>query len=348
VLLLWEIHSFNFLSFVYPQVSRLVLSFPAPSLLHIANMLFTKAALVFSSLALLTAAQDADASSKGHSPGRGRTPNPSSTKLMFKRDLTKRCTGSCEECFGSGYTLCPDSDIYCYLPGDATYGLDSCTDDGSGSGSTATATASAPASTDTGSTGIDDLCYQVGATCQSCFGPTYIECPDGYHCYDPNDPNYDTCPDDSTSSGGSSSGGDNTSTTTESCAQQWGAGNIPCGTDGCYDPTIGETCCAGGFYCDSGYTCSSTLGKCSYDTGSLTGSTSSYTYSSYSYGYQTSTSDDFLGSPTSTATTTTTGSFGSSNTGVNQISNGESGGNVLAVGLGRGLLVAAGVGVLVL
>ncbi len=208
-------------------------------------MLFTKAALIFSSLIVLTAAQDANAGSKGLSPGRGRTPNPTSTKLMFKRDLTKRCTGTCEECFGSGYELCPGSSIFCYLPGDASYGLDSCTGGSSSSDTTPTASASAPASTSTsGSTGIDDLCYQTGATCQSCFGATYIECPDGYHCYDPADPQYSTCPDDSTGSGGTGSGG--TNTTVESCAEKWGAGNIPCAPDGCYDPTIGESCCADG------------------------------------------------------------------------------------------------------
>src|SRR6201996_6128633 len=207
-------------------------------------MLFTKAALVFSSLLLLTVAQDADAGSKGLSPGRGRTPNPSSTsRLMSKRDLTKRCTGTCEECFGAGYTLCPGSDFYCYLPGDATYGLDSCSSDGGSSDSTTTA--SAPASTSTGTSGVDDICYQTGATCQSCFGAGYIECPDGYHCYDPNDPNYDTCPDDGTSSGGSSGGGGG-STSTTSCANLYGEGNIPCGTDSCYNPDAGESCCADG------------------------------------------------------------------------------------------------------
>jgi len=177
----------------------------------------------------------------------------------------------------------------------------------------------------------------------SCFGPTYIDCPDGYHCYDPTDPNYDTCPDDTSSSGGSSSGGSSGgTTTTASCAAQWGEGNIPCGTDGCYDPTIGESCCSGGFYCDAGYSCSSTLGKCSYDGGSLSGSTSSYSYSSYSYA--TPTSNGLLG----TSTPTTTGSFGSSSTGITQNLDSGSGGNALTVGMEWGLLIAAGVGALVL
>ena len=103
-------------------------------------------------------------------------------------------------------------------------------------------------------------------------------------------------------------------------------------------------------YCDAGYTCSSTLGKCSYDTGSsggLTGgSTSSYTYSYSSYTYPTSTSDGFLNTATSTATTTD--SFGSSSTGITQNLDSGSGGNTLTVGMEWGLLVAAGVGVLVL
>jgi hypothetical protein len=215
-------------------------------------MLFTKAAVIFSSLVAIAAAQDADAGSKGLTPGHGRSPNPSaSAKLMTKRDLTKRCTGSCASCFGAGYTECPNSDIFCYLPGDATYGLDSCYSDGSSSDGTPTSTASSSSSTDTSGSGVDDICYQTGATCASCFGPTYIECPDGYHCYDPNDPQYDTCPDDgSSSSGGSSSGGSSSggggSTTTTSCSDLYGDGNIPCGSTGCYNPDDGETCCSDG------------------------------------------------------------------------------------------------------
>ncbi|ETI26252.1 hypothetical protein G647_03029 [Cladophialophora carrionii CBS 160.54] len=320
-------------------------------------MFFPKAALVFSSLVLLATAKpsESDASSKGLSPnpGHGRTLNPSSAKLMFKRDLTKRCTGTCEECFGDGYTLCPGSAIYCYLPGDSSYGLDSCSSDSSSSSSSDSDTSSSD------TTGIDDLCYEVGATCQSCFGSSYLECPDGYHCYDPTDPQYDTCPEDSTSSSGGSStsggsGGSSTSSggtteTTSSCAAKWGAGNIPCGSDGCYNPDIGESCCAGGYYCDAGYTCSSTLGKCSPDddsSGSGSGSDGSLLTTTTS-------------SPTSTSgllnaeatTATSTGSFGSSTTGVSQISNSDtdsSDANGLVVGRGLLVVAAAGLGVLVM
>ena len=213
----------------------------------VVNMLLIKVALVASSFVIFTTAQDADAGSKGLTPGRGRTPNPSvSGKLMTKRDLTKRCEGTCVACFGAGYTECPNSDLYCYLPGDSTYGLNSCYGDGSSSGDT-TATASAPSSTSTGTAGADDICQQKGSTCVSCFGPTYLQCPDGYHCYDPNDPKYDTCPDgSSSSSGGSSSGGGGSNTTATSCANLYGVEHIPCGTDACYDPDKGESCCAEG------------------------------------------------------------------------------------------------------
>jgi len=129
----------------------------------------------------------------------------------------------------------------------------------------------------------------------------------------------------------------------------YGDGNIPCGSDACYNPDIGESCCAGGYYCDAGYTCSSTVGKCSYGSGLSGGSstTSDYGYltatSSYDFGLATSTSA--FGFSTAASTPTTTGS-GSSATGVNQFSSDSSDGRVLAVG--RGLLVAAGAAVLVL
>ena len=214
--------------------------------LKLGNMLFTNVALCVSFLILLAAAQDSEATFKGLSPQGGRGRRPTSTnKLMARRDLEKRCTGTCEVCFGSGYTLCPGSDLYCYLPGDASYGLDSCSSDSSSDDLfTSSATASAPTSTSTAINGMDDLCYETGATCTSCFGPTYQQCPDGYHCYDPADPLYDTCPDASSTSGGSN--GSDRSTTTSSCADLYGDGNIPCGSDACYNPDAGESCCAEG------------------------------------------------------------------------------------------------------
>ncbi|OAL27666.1 hypothetical protein AYO20_09739 [Fonsecaea nubica] len=314
-------------------------------------MLFTKT-LAFSSLILLAAAQG-DAVFKGL-PEDGRTRTPTSTsKLMSRRDLNKRCTGTCEECFGGGYTLCPGSAIYCYLPGDDTYGLDSCDLDSSDDGLFTTNTATAPASTSTSLSGLDDICYQTGATCASCFGSSYLECPDGYHCYDPSDPLYDTCPEESTSSGG---GGSSSST----CAEIYGEGNIPCGSDSCYNPDDGESCCAGGCklllsrlslpsgatnvgplpdYCEDGYTCSSTLGKCSY-----VGSSSSFGTTTSDLVF-TTTPTSALFSSTRSAIATTTSTDSSLETGVSQFSesNGASG-----FGAAKGLLIAAGVGVLVL
>lgn len=214
------------------------------SILHFyrLKMLLTKVALCLSSLVFLASAQEADdATLKGLDVGRTRA-STSNNRLMT-RSLDKRCTGSCSECFGAGYTLCPGSSIFCYLPGDDYYGLDSCSSGSSGSGSgSATGTATASASTSTSTSDGTDICSQVGATCVSCFGSGYMECSDGYHCYNPNDPDYATCPDDGT---GSSSGGSG-NTTDSSCAAKWGAGNIACGSTGCYNPDDGEVCCEDG------------------------------------------------------------------------------------------------------
>ena len=207
-------------------------------------MLFTKAALCLSSFVLLASAQLEDAVFSGVKPALSRTPSVTSNRLLMSRDLEKRCTGTCAECFGDGYILCPSSTRICYRPGDSVYGLDSCTSSGSGSG---TATSSARSST---STGESDTCYRVGASCTSCFGPTYRACPDGLHCYDPNDPMYDTCPDDNTggSSGGSTGGstGSSGGITTETCVRLYGSGHVPCGNDACYNPGLYEECCPDG------------------------------------------------------------------------------------------------------
>lgn len=87
--------------------------------------------------------------------------------------------GTCSECFGSGYTLCPSSSITCYLPGDSIYGLDSCD-------SSSSSTGSDPAyPTTTGSAGAADVCSGVAATCVSCFGAGYLDCGNGVDCYNP-------------------------------------------------------------------------------------------------------------------------------------------------------------------
>ena len=92
--------------------------------------------------------------------------------------LQKRCQGTCEECFGAGYTECPGSDYYCYLPGDAEYGIDSC----SSTGSSYTSTTAAASPTTTGSAGNSDYCSGPDATCVTCFGPGYLQCSDGISC----------------------------------------------------------------------------------------------------------------------------------------------------------------------
>jgi hypothetical protein len=35
--------------------------------------------------------------------------------------------------------------------------------------------------------GFENTCIEFKATCQGCFGPGYVQCPDGVHCYYPND-----------------------------------------------------------------------------------------------------------------------------------------------------------------
>ncbi|KIW19944.1 hypothetical protein PV08_00519 [Exophiala spinifera] len=314
-------------------------------------MLFTKAALCLSSLVVLVSAQEPDAASlKGLDVGRTRT--PTSTNRLMTRSLDKRCTGSCTECFGAGYTLCPGSSIFCYLPGDEYYGLDSCSSGDTGTGSdsaTSTAAASPSSSTSTSTSGGTDICSQVGATCVSCFGSGYMECSDGYHCYNPNDPDYDTCPDDTTGGSDGGSGG----TTDSSCAAKWGAGNIACGSTGCYNPDEGEICCEDGYYCAAGTTCSSTVGKCcaagstssgcsGSDGSGLLSSASSFTTTS-DFPLTSSSTAGLFGAVAS-ATTTAAGAATTSSVLVDS----DPGSGAHAVNVGKGFLVVAGVGALVL
>ncbi|EHY59678.1 hypothetical protein HRR83_001046 [Exophiala dermatitidis] len=326
-------------------------------------MLFVKAALGISSLIVLAAAQEpVDAIRKTLTPGFSKV--PANTNQLLSRSLDKRCSGSCAQCFGDGYTLCPGSTLYCYLPGDSLYGLDSCTSStgssggsGSGGSSGGSATASAPASS---STGTDTLCTQKGATCKSCFGSTFQDCPDGFHCYDPNDPLYNTCPDSGSTGSGSGS------TTTSQCEAQFGSGSEPCGTDACYNPGEGDVCCQDGYHCEGGYSCSANVGKCcapgstasgcSKSSGSsglgggLVSSSSSSTTRTSSRSTAIPTSGDSFTSATTgdgfLVTTASTGSATaaateSSQTGVNQLANGVGSGPLVDSKL---MLVAAGLG----
>lgn len=137
-------------------------------LLDLFTMVALTAVMAFSAILALTSADGgAGRKDKGHLKV---TPN----STLRSRDLFRRqCEGTCEECFGSGYTLCPGSSYYCYLPGDSLYGLDSCSTD----------TSSAPEPTSTGSAGDSDFCSGASATCVSCFGEGYLDCPDNYHWY---------------------------------------------------------------------------------------------------------------------------------------------------------------------
>lgn len=173
-----------------------------------------------------------------------------SIPLPHRRGLDAReiCSGSCTTCFGAGYISCPDSDFWCYLPGDPNYGIDSCTD-GSAATTTTAATfvtptlSSAPTQTysDSGSP-TTSLCPNDGATCAQCFGAGYVFCSGSIiHCYDPSDAS-SICP-----GGGGGSGGITTSSGgTPSCAEQYGAGNVRCGDHSCYNPSAGEDCCSDG------------------------------------------------------------------------------------------------------
>ncbi|KAL6246040.1 hypothetical protein RBB50_007193 [Rhinocladiella similis] len=235
----------------------------------------------------------------------------------LEKDIKKRCSGTCAQCFGTGYTLCPDSDSVCYLPGDYSYGLSSCPGYGGTSTSGAVA-APSPSSADGFGT---QYCSKPGATCVNCFGAGYLSCPDGVYCYNPNDPNYDTCPDTSGGGGGGSTGGGSLQ---EECVNQFGSGSVPCGSQSCYNPSAGESCCQDGFYCPAGESCASIVGKCCLS-GSVSCSGSSESISSALTGlystsytasnldvsfestlYTTSSSDLGFGLGASVTTTTTT------------------------------------------
>ncbi|EXJ78267.1 hypothetical protein A1O3_09428 [Capronia epimyces CBS 606.96] len=131
-------------------------------------MLFTKPALALGSapLVLLVSAQEpVDAVHHPLIPALSKV--PAVTTNLMPRSLDKRCSGSCEECFGTGYILCPDSSLYCYLPGDSYYGLDSCpgsSDSSASAGATSAASATVPAASATSISGIDDICSQTVTT----------------------------------------------------------------------------------------------------------------------------------------------------------------------------------------
>lgn len=138
--------------------------------------------LTFTSVFALSSAQE------GKKHGIGFTKVPANENPQVKpRSLEQRqtCSGTCSECFGSGYTLCPGSSLFCYKPGDPSYGLDSCPGSSTGSDSSDTYSSSSYVPTSTGSAGDSDFCSGTAATCVTCFGAGYLDCGDGINCYNP-------------------------------------------------------------------------------------------------------------------------------------------------------------------
>jgi hypothetical protein len=155
------------------------------------------------------------------------------------------CTsGGCAVCFGDGYQDCPDSSLYCYLPGDSLHGLDSCTSDtGSPTQSAETDSPTSSATSDSSessSGGFDststDYCDNGDFDCKRCFGQTYIPCPDSSqsastnYCYDPNN-STSICPDGTTSGGGSGSSGTGSSLSSDSASYTASASSGATSTD---------------------------------------------------------------------------------------------------------------------
>lgn len=53
-----------------------------------------------------------------------------SSPLQARQDckIFDFCNGSCESCFGTGFTLCPGDTFSCYKPGDVCYPIETCSD----------------------------------------------------------------------------------------------------------------------------------------------------------------------------------------------------------------------------
>lgn len=110
-----------------------------------------------------------------------------------------------------------------------------------------------------GSAGGSNFCSGVGATCATCFGPGYVQCPDGIYCYNPSVPGSDC-----TTSSGSGSGlgydlgsGFDICYDHPTCASCFGSGYIKC-------PGVSDTC----------YNPNDPTSVCSYSSGSGSGSVS--------------------------------------------------------------------------
>ncbi len=211
-------------------------------------MHFSTTVLFSLSLALAAgvfADTDAEASQLGRKTKPVKTSKRAVPSLLDRRQT---CQGTCKTCFGPTYTDCPGGSIYCWDPtqGDSA---SQCSAQSSGGGSPSTPTSSAAESSATG--GTTDTCYQKGADCVSCFGAGSVSCPSGsyYDCYKPAQySQVDGCNKDGAGAPGASGSGAPAPSSTSSanqCEASYGAGNVLCGKDACYNPGRGA-CCSDG------------------------------------------------------------------------------------------------------
>lgn len=172
--------------------------------------------------------------------------------------LHKRCSGSCEECFGQGYQECASSSSICFKPGDSLHGEETCSE----------------SSTTTPTVPITDYCSD--GSCEQCFGTGSTECPGSTsQCYTPGDSlsgiescsssgssSSDTTPSSSSDLPTSSAVSDSSSTSGSNitstdfcdnggfdCKRCFGNSFIPCPeapTSYCYDPNNSTTVCSDG------------------------------------------------------------------------------------------------------
>ena len=155
------------------------------------------------------------------------TLNKRSTTLF---DLHKRCYGSCEECFGSGYQECSSSSSLCFKPNDPQHGEETCSSSG---------TINLP------SVPTFDFCAQ--GDCESCFGAGFQHCPGSTsQCYKPGDTvsGLETCH----SSGSESSSGSGTGTGTTTAPPTTNSDSTSTSSSGSNITDV-DFCDNGGFDC---------------------------------------------------------------------------------------------------
>lgn len=226
----------------------------------------------------------------------GPDQSPSNILRRSTIELQKRCVGDCVSCFGDGYTECPGSSYYCYKPGDTYYGLESCSSTGSGSsdsGSSASAAPTSDSSSSSSSSGgfdysIPEFCSSGGGDCKTCFGSTYVKCPnDDFWCYDPNN-STTTCPSDDNGGGGSSAGSGSSA-----------SGSSGGFSSGFASSSIYSSASAASSFDTSTYTTSAASGGETTNAPAIGGGAGSSGTSSDDFGFGSQTSTSFAGSTVS-------------------------------------------------